>query len=197
MRTRHLAWNEPHRALLDHRIDVLLARPPFPQDQLDVTVLYEEQRVLVVPVSHRLAGRASVTLADFEDEPLVRSPDAGWNSCWRIDPRPDGRPAPDGPLVDGPMDKLELIAGGQALAIAPPGASSTGFREDLTTVPIEVIAPSRVVLATRAGDRGWLVEGFRSVAANLLVGGGTTRPGLLPDLSSSPAHPEPKHRALA
>lgn len=48
--------------------------------------------MLVVPVWHRLAGRASVTLADVEHEPLVGSPDDDWNAFWCIDPDPVGAP---------------------------------------------------------------------------------------------------------
>lgn len=172
VRTVNLSYNEPHAALLDHRADVVIARAPLVEEQLDVVVLFEVPRVLVVPVAHRLAGRASVTLADFEDEPLVRFPEEWWNTFWRIDPRPDGRPAPDGPLVEAALDRFELIAGGQGLAITVPGAPSTGFRSDLTTVAIKGVAPSQVVLATRRGEGGFLVQEFRTIAAQLLRSGG-------------------------
>ncbi|TYP90518.1 LysR family transcriptional regulator [Blastococcus xanthinilyticus] len=176
VRTEYLLWHEPHAALLDHRVDVALARPPFPDDTLDVTVLYEEPRVLVVPVGHRLAGRASVTLADFADEPLVRFSEARWDAFWRIDPRPDGRPAPDGPLVEETMQRFELVASGQALSIAPPGAPSTWFREDLTSVPIAGIAPTQVVIATRPGDRVPRVREFRDIAVHRLTARRTPPP---------------------
>jgi hypothetical protein len=39
------------------------------------------------------------------------------DAYWRIGPRPDGRPAPDGPLVTALEDKNDLIAAGQAVAI--------------------------------------------------------------------------------
>jgi len=41
-------------------------------------------------------------------------PDPAWNAYWRIDPRPDGSPAPDGPLVEAVEDKNDLIASGLA-----------------------------------------------------------------------------------
>ncbi|MER5549393.1 LysR family transcriptional regulator [Streptomyces sp. NPDC002589] len=165
--TRQLTPDEPRPALLDHRVDAVVARLPFPTDGLEVTALYDEPRVLVVPLDHRLAGRESVTLADIADEPLpkVRGADPLASAFWRIDPRPDGRPAPDGPLIDAAADQFELIAGGQAVTISVP---SHTLRPDLTTVPLDGVEPSHVVLATRAHDRNRLMTAFRSYATSAL-----------------------------
>jgi DNA-binding transcriptional LysR family regulator len=170
VRTLHLAWNEPREALLEHRVDAVVARLPFPTDRLHVTVLYDEPRVLVVPLDHRLAGKESVTVDDIAGEPLPRAPDPDWNAFWRIDPRPDGSPAPDGPLVEAIEDKAELIAAGQAIAIIPDGEHTSRLRPDLTTIPLEGVEPSQVVLATRAGDRNRLVAAFRKLAESHLTG---------------------------
>ena len=169
--TLHLDWTEPRAALLDRRVDAVVARLPFPAGQLDVTVLYEEPRVLVVPLDHRLAGKESVTLDDIAGEPLprVRRSDPAWSAFWRVDPRPDGRPAPGGPLVEALEDKLEVIAAGQAVAILPAGHDSS-LRPDLTTVPLAGVEPSQVVLATRAGDRRRLLSAFRACARAHLAG---------------------------
>jgi DNA-binding transcriptional LysR family regulator len=163
--TVHMGWNEPCTALLDHRVDAVLTRLPFPTDRLHVTVLYDEPRVLVVPRYHRLAGKESVTLDDIADEPIprVRNPDPAWSAFWRIDPRPNGRPAPDGPFVEDVEEKLELIAAGEAVAISA-GSPVAMMRPDLTTVPLEGVEPCHVVLATRAGDRNRLVAHFRKLA---------------------------------
>jgi DNA-binding transcriptional LysR family regulator len=173
VRTLYLEPHELRAALLEHRVDAAVARLPFPTGQLDVTVLYDEPRVLVVPTDHRLAGKESVTLDDIADEPLPRTLDPAWNAFWRIDPRPDGRPAPDGPLVKAVEDKIELIAGGQAVAIIPASAPISSLRPDLTTIPLEGVEPSHVALATRAGDRGRLVTAFRKCAQSHLTGKGT------------------------
>jgi DNA-binding transcriptional LysR family regulator len=172
VRTQYLEWNDLRAALLEHRVDAAVGRLPFPTGQLDVTVLYDEPRVLMVPRDHRLAGKESVTLDDIAGEPLPRSLDPAWNAFWRVDPRPDGRPAPDGPLVTGAEDKIELVAGGQAVAIIPASAPVSSVRPDLTTVPLEGIEPGHVVLATRAGDRGRLVTAFRKCAKSHLTGPG-------------------------
>ncbi len=167
----HLDWDQARQALLNHRVDAVVTRLPFPTDGLHVTILYDEPRVLAVPVDHRLAGRASVTLDDIADEPMpqVRHSDPAWSAYWRIDPRPDGRRAPGGPFIDALEDKFELIASGQAVAIVP-DLRVSNLRPDITTVPLENVEPSHVVLATRAGDRGRLVVAFRKLAEAHLTG---------------------------
>ncbi|WP_199486124.1 LysR substrate-binding domain-containing protein [Micromonospora haikouensis] len=133
-----------------------------------MTVLYAEPRVLAVALDHRLAGKESVALDDIADEPLPRVADPAWDAYWRIDPRPDGRPAPDGPLVHAAEDKIELVASGQAVAIVPAGAR--GLRPDVTTVRLDGVAPGHVVVAVRADDRSRLVADFRDLARRHLVG---------------------------
>lgn len=166
----HLDWDEPRDALLDHRVDAAVTRLPLRTDELHVTILYDEPRMLLVPLDHRLAGKESVTLDDIAGEPIPRMPDPAWNAYWRIDPRPDGSAAPDGPLVGAIEDKNELIAAGQAVAIIPGGMPAASIRRDLTTIPLHGVEPSHVVLATRAGDRGRLVAAFRESAQALLTG---------------------------
>jgi len=170
VQTLHLDWNEPREALLDHRVDAVVTRLPLRTEGLHVTILYDEPRVLLVPVDHRLAGKESVALDDIAGEPIPRLPDPMWNAYWRIDPRPDGSPAPDGPLVEAYEDKTELIAAGQAVAIIPGGVPAGSLRPDLTTIPLHGVEPSHVVLAFRAGDRGRLVAAFRTCAQALLSG---------------------------
>ncbi|MGW3146316.1 LysR substrate-binding domain-containing protein [Streptomyces sp. NPDC001177] len=169
VQTVHLNWKEPREALLDGRVDAVVTRLPLDSDGLRVTVLYDERRVLVVPLGHRLAGKESVAVDDIADEPLPRVPDPLWNAFWRIDPRPDGRPAPDGPLIDGVEDKLELVASGQSLAIMAE-APGIGIRPDLTTIPLHGVEACHVVLATRAGDGNALLAAFRTAAEALLPG---------------------------
>jgi DNA-binding transcriptional LysR family regulator len=170
VQTLHLEWNEPREALLDHRVDVAVTRLPLRTDGLHVTILYDEPRMLLVSVDHRLAGKESVTLDDIAGEPIPRLPDPAWNAYWRIDPRPDGSPAPDGPFVEALEDKNELIAAGQAVAIIPGGIPAGSIRPDLTTIPLHDVEPSHVVLASRADDRSRLVAAFRKSARDCLTG---------------------------
>ncbi|MFI1919491.1 LysR family transcriptional regulator [Nocardia sp. NPDC020380] len=170
VRSMHVEWNGARAALLEHRVDAVVTRLPFATDGLHVSILYDEQRAVLLPLDHRLAGKESVTLDDIADEPLPRVPDPVWNAFWRIDPRPDGSRAPDGPLIESVEDKLEMIAAGEAVGLIPVGDHVTTLRSDLTAVPLEDVEPSHVVLATRAGDSNRLVEAFRKCAHALLTG---------------------------
>jgi DNA-binding transcriptional LysR family regulator len=168
VRTQHLPWDDARAALLDHRADAVVSRLPFLTDQLHVTVLYDEPRAVLVSRDHRLVGKESLTLDDIADEPLPRVLDHAWNAYWRIDPRPDGRRAPDGPLIEAVEDKFEIIAGGQAIAIVPAGPT---HRPDLVSIPLEGVDPTHVVLATRADDRNRLLAAFRKIAMAHLTSG--------------------------
>ena len=166
----HLDWTEARQALLDHRVDAVVTRLPFPTDKLHVTILYDEPRVLIVPQDHRLAGKESITIDDIADEPMpqIRDSDPAWNAFWRIDPRPDGRRAPGGPFIDAIEDKFEVIAAGQAVAISA-GSHISALRPDLTTIPLEGVEPCHVVVACRADDRSRLVAAFRKLAGQHLT----------------------------
>ncbi|OBK33893.1 LysR family transcriptional regulator [Mycobacterium sp. 1245111.1] len=166
----HLDWDEARHSLLDHRVDAVVTRLPFPTDQLHVTILYDEPRVLIVPHDHRLAGKESITIDDIADEPMpqIRDSDPTWNAFWRIDPRPDGRRAPGGPFIEALEDKFEVIAAGQAVAISA-GSHISALRPDLTTIPLEGVEPCHVVVACRADDRSRLVAAFRKLAQQHLT----------------------------
>jgi DNA-binding transcriptional LysR family regulator len=172
VRTRHLDWNET-RALPDGRVDVLVARAPLPipDDDLSVTVLYDEPRVLLVPASHRLADKKSVRQDDFADESLLTcaSMAAVWSEFWRLDPLPDGNPAPLGPLlVDTFEDKLEVVADGRAVAVVPAYDRRYTLRDDVIAITVDDMEPCQVVVASRSGDRSPLVARFRESSRRFL-----------------------------
>ena len=168
--TVHLSWNAASTALLDHEVDAVVTRLPLDDTHLHLTPLYDEPRVLLVGEDHRLAGRTSVSVHDLGTDPMPRVKDQAWNAFWRIDPRPDGSPAPDGPLVRVLEDKLELVAAGEAIAVVAAGEHDGNLRSDLVVVSLRDAEPSQVVLATRASETRPLVIAFRAVARAVLTG---------------------------
>lgn len=91
----------------------------------------EHSKDLLLPSSHPPAGKESVTAG----EPLAAY--AGMAALWtgfcRLDPRPDGDPAPLGPMI---VDKLEAAVGGRAVALVPADDPRGTLRDDLVTVPL-------------------------------------------------------------
>ncbi len=60
-----------NEAIHKHDIDVGFLRPPVDAVNLDCELLFEEEFVVILPSSHRLANRKSVRLADVADETLI------------------------------------------------------------------------------------------------------------------------------
>lgn len=171
--TRHLECDE-QRAFADGEVDVLVARTPLfvPVEGVRTAVLFEEPRVLVVPKGHRLAGRASVSPSDFAgDEPVV-CPHGGPRVIYPAEAFvwTDPGPISAGPVTESFEDRLELVASGQAVAVLPAGDRRSSLRPDLVSVPVEGVAASRVVVATKEGDPNPLVRAFVEAARDMLVG---------------------------
>jgi DNA-binding transcriptional LysR family regulator len=166
---RHVDMAVAGSALRDHHVDALVTRLPLTSDGLDVAVLYDEPRVVVVPRDHHLAGKESVGVDDIADEPLPRMRDAdpAWAAFWRLDAHRGGRPAPEGPIIDDLEDKFETVAAGDAIAIAV-GAPGMRLRPDLTAVRLDGVEPVRVAVVTRPDEPSPLVAAFRRIAAETL-----------------------------
>jgi DNA-binding transcriptional LysR family regulator len=84
-------------------VDVVFAPSPIETDEtVRVEPLWSEPRVLVVPVTHALAGRESISIVETADEVFLGA--SGGASAildwWLVDPRPDGSHPKRGPVAD-------------------------------------------------------------------------------------------------
>ncbi|MFG1607951.1 LysR family transcriptional regulator [Actinoplanes sp. NPDC049265] len=162
--TRHLSCRDVG-ALSDRQVDALIARAPLPLAAGDVvtTPLYEEPRMLVVPHGHPWAGRASVTVDELagEEEAPCAYETTDWTS-YRI-------LGAGVPPTESYEDKLELVAGGRAIAVLPVGDRRSSLRPDLVTLPVEDAPPSQVVLVSRKDDPNPMIESLRRAAGTVLT----------------------------
>lgn len=128
------SFGERETLLREGRADAaLLHLPHHDLTGLDTQDLLTETQLLVMPRSHRLAGRARVCLDDFAGEPLPRWPGASED-------------ASQGPEVHDLGQLLHLIALGRTVAVLP--ASIRGqLRDDLVAVPVDDAEPTTLVLA--------------------------------------------------
>jgi DNA-binding transcriptional LysR family regulator len=146
--------------LRDGRADVGLLYAPFDDlDGLDHETLYTEERVVIVPADHRLAGRDSVLVSDLRGETLPRG---------RGIPEGDGT----GPAVADVVQMFHMITVGRMVAVLPRSLVEP-VPPGLACVPVTDAPPSRLVLAWNENDRRPLVASFVTAALALAAGLGT------------------------
>jgi len=170
---RRLGFFDTVAELRADRVDAVFAPGPIAADPEEVTALElgREQRVLVVPSTHRLADRAAITIAETAGEVFV-SPsggDAATLDWWLVDPRPDGARPRRGPVADDFEGLLELCAAGAGVNIAAASAARHYRREGLSFVPIEDIPEATILLCTRARQSP-TVERFVDIAHAAMAG---------------------------
>ena len=171
--TRHLECHE-EGVFTDGQVDALVARSPLfiPTDNVRITALYDEPRMLVLPADHRLADRQSVSLDDFAKGESIICSHGGTRAIFPADSYQPGDPGPmsAGTVVESFEDRMDLVASGRAVAVLPVGDRRSTVRPDLATVPLDGFPVSSVVVATRTGEPNPLVPDFVSAARSLLVG---------------------------
>jgi DNA-binding transcriptional LysR family regulator len=140
--------------LRDGRADVGLLYAPFDElEGLDHETLHVEDRVVIVPAGHRLAGRASVRMSELEGEMLPR---------WKGIPGGDGI----GPEVADVLQLLHMITVSRTIAVLPRSLVEP-ILIGLACVPVTDAPPSRLVLAWNEHDRRPLVASFVTAALKL------------------------------
>ncbi|GAA2338985.1 LysR family transcriptional regulator [Streptomyces violaceusniger] len=148
--------------LRDGRADVGLLYAPFDDlDGLAHETLHTEDRVVIVPSGHRLAGRAAVRMSDLEGETLPP---------WKGIPGGDGT----GPDVADAVQLLHMIRVRRMIGVLPRSLVEP-VPADLVCVPVADAPPSRLVLAWNERDRRPLVASFVAAALTAHVRTDTPR----------------------
>lgn len=135
-------------------VDAALIALPFDVPGIQTRALYDEPFEVVVPASHRWAGRKAIAADEVRgDDVLVLK--AG--NCFReqvLDACPDISHA-EGSLHQGhSIETIRcMVASGYGISVLPSGALAGPYRSDLIArIPFEEPAPSRrVALAWRRG----------------------------------------------
>ena len=167
---RRLGFFDTNTELLEGRVDVVFAPAPFESDDRIVAdPLWSEPRVLVVPSSHPLADRESISINEIADEVFVSASGgiAEVLDWWLVDPRPDGSHPTRGPVADDFEGLLELVAAGVGVNIASASAASHYGREGLSFVRIRDIEPSTILLCSLKRPSTPAVTAFTTIAKEL------------------------------
>lgn len=151
--------HQPQKLLLDGHADVALLHLPFDSALgLDTETLSAEGQVAILPVSHSLACRSAIRVAEVTALPEL--PMARW-------------PGPDGTYPEGPGAEVrnltqlfQLIALGRTTVIIPESAA-TDLRRDLAAVPVLDAPPVTTVIAWPSQSRLRAVADLIRVATRL------------------------------
>ncbi|MCA1220917.1 LysR family transcriptional regulator [Streptomyces sp. 8L] len=145
--------------LREGRADAGLLYVPFDDlDGLAHETLHVEDRVAIVPSGHRLAGRASVRLADLEGETLPH---------WKGVPGGDGT----GPEVNDVVQLFHMITVSRMIGVLPRSLVEP-VPPGLVAVPVTDTPPSRLVLAWNEQDRRPLLASFVAAALGTATASG-------------------------
>jgi DNA-binding transcriptional LysR family regulator len=155
-------WFNQVDVLHDGRVDVSLVRLPIATEGVQTLVLFEEPRVAVVPVDHRMASRDDVQMADLAGERLLQDRAAvpEWSQVADDDDH-----SLQLPVINSVEEKLELVASGQGFAIIPLSTARFYTRSDVAVVSVGGLAPSRVALAWLTHVAPVNIEEIASIAA--------------------------------
>lgn len=136
---------EQGQIVRDGRADVAIMHAPFDvMTGLDSVEILTEGQVAIVPASHPLARRHTLTMAEVSDVPDL--PIARW-------PRHDfSYPPGPGPEVRTQSQLAQLVALGRTLLVIPASSRAWQWPEHVA-VPVVDAPLSTTLLAWRAGVR--------------------------------------------
>ena len=167
VRMLRTGWHDQVDVLHTARADVGIVRLPIDPAGLEIRPLYAEPRLAVVASAHPLAGKESVQVADLAADHLLQDPDAvpEWRDIAVELRTGERRPVP---VIHSVEEKLELVAGGQGIAVIPQSTANFYTRPGIAAIPVEDLGPNHVAAAWPTGRTTALVREFVDAATSLL-----------------------------
>jgi DNA-binding transcriptional LysR family regulator len=162
---READFADPTCGLRTGAVDVAVTYTPFDRSGLTVRVLRREPIAVLVRTDDPLARQASVTAADLTGRSVAQLPDDTdpvWRAYW------SGRTfltGVQGPVVRTAHECIQGILWSNLVGLAP---LDHQFPDGLTTVAIEGMPATELVVAWRRHDPNPLVRTFADVARDQL-----------------------------
>ncbi|MGK5673331.1 LysR family transcriptional regulator [Micromonospora sp. URMC 106] len=144
VRIREIHLSDAFSALRAGELDLQITELPVREPDLSYGApLLRDQRMLAVPSRHPIARRASVTVEDLTQSPVLVPADAPGYLLDTLVPAqaPSGRPIARVPTLTSRQELLTLVSAGQGVAVVGSQAVRFHARADITYVPIEDLPP--------------------------------------------------------
>jgi DNA-binding transcriptional LysR family regulator len=160
---RRIGWDDQLDVVRNGTADIVYARDPEPEADLDVTPLLQEGRDVVLPLGHELGTRARVTPDDLKEVLLLQDVAVApeWQAVATPRMRREAARLEHAATVE---EKLERVASGRGFVILPRSTTAAYRRPDVVIVPADRFAPSRVGLVTLRAVRDPLRDAFARTA---------------------------------
>src|SRR5699024_8333029 len=146
-------------ALLESRVDMIVARAPLAHPQIESIPLFREPMAVIVPPAHRLSNKELVEPTDLDCEALVSFP---LDSASAIAPAVDQVLRQEGINVrrraeaDETTGLLGLVSAGLGVTIAPRSVSA--LAPDLKCIPLSGMPITEMLLAWHKDNQDELIS---------------------------------------
>jgi LysR family transcriptional regulator, benzoate and cis,cis-muconate-responsive activator of ben and cat genes len=164
---RTLDFTELVDGVRSRHCDVAFLYEPIDEPDVDVTPLFSEQRIVVLPAGHRLARRKTLRPADLDGELFIKQPEPvpdSWCDFWLLVDELGHRP-PVSPHTAASIDDwLHLIGRGEGIDTAPAIIARYYSWPEVAFVPLAGAAPAVLGLARRSDAADPLIDDFVALA---------------------------------
>jgi DNA-binding transcriptional LysR family regulator len=143
----HLKWWDQDAPLRDGRADVGYLRRPFDDTGLHIVPIGSDPKIACVPLTHPLARRSAVFLADLDGDTIF---DAQARRTSSVE------------------EKFELIAAGHGIALVPETVAVSYRRDDLAYLPVRDAQAVETCIAVAKNRREPRIRAFVEVATATL-----------------------------
>ena len=190
---RALDFSEGVQGLRQGRVDLAFVYAPLHEADVELVPLLCEQRVVVLPIAHRVAQLPALRPADLAGETFVVQPDSWpqeWRDYWTLVDELCSRP-PTSPYVGQNIeDWLHLIGRGAMIDTCPSIIARYYSWSEVAFVPLIDAPPSTLVLAVHRAPYPPLIDEFVALAAEIAANA-ARNPDTVYTLPDPTAAPDP------
>jgi DNA-binding transcriptional LysR family regulator len=147
---RAFGFDDTVEGLRHGRADLAFLYAPLHEPDLVLTPLLSEQRVVVLPRTHRLAGRSELRPSDLGQEVFVTQPDSvpqEWRDHWLLVDELGFRPRVSPYVGDRLEEWLHLIGRGEGIDTCPAIIARYFAWPEVVFIPLVEAPPSTLVIA--------------------------------------------------
>jgi len=159
---RSFGWGDVTGGLRDQATDAAFVWLPVDDPLIQSEVLAVERRFVALNAAHPLAGRSSVSFVEIADEPVAALPVSAGSArdFWLAVSARGGRPVRVAAEVNSADEVFEIVSSGAAITLLAEGNAAIYERPGIVCVPVSDLAPARLAIAWRQGDRRLAVRDF-------------------------------------